>query len=113
MPLYEYECESCGKRTETLQRLDDPPLAECPHCGGRMRKLFSAPAFHLKGSGWYISDYARKGAGKGADTGKQGEKGAAGEPTATPAGAGKPAESASADKPASSSPAASKKNASE
>ena len=61
MPIYEYECRSCGKRTELLQRMDDPPLAACPACGGEVKKLFSAPAVQFKGSGWYVTDYAKKG----------------------------------------------------
>ena len=61
MPIYEYECRNCGKRTELLQRMDDPPLAACPECGGEVRKLFSAPAVQFKGSGWYVTDYAKKG----------------------------------------------------
>lgn len=61
MPLYEYECQSCGRRTEVLQRLDDPPLVACPDCGGPLKKLISAPGFHFKGSGWYVTDYARSG----------------------------------------------------
>lgn len=60
MPLYEYSCESCGRRTEALQRVSDSPLTVCPHCGGALRKLISAPAFQFKGSGWYQTDYARK-----------------------------------------------------
>jgi putative FmdB family regulatory protein len=63
MPIYEYVCESCGRVTEALQRVDDPPLAECGHCGGPLRKLVSAPAFQFKGSGWYVTDYARKSGG--------------------------------------------------
>jgi putative FmdB family regulatory protein len=63
MPLYEYECEACGHRFETIQKFSDPPLERCPKCGGVVRKLQSAPAFHLKGSGWYITDYARKDSG--------------------------------------------------
>ena len=61
MPIYEYECRSCGKRTELLQRMNDPPLAACPECGGEVRKLFSAPAVQFKGTGWYVTDYAKKG----------------------------------------------------
>lgn len=61
MPLYEYECTDCGQLTEALQRLSDPPLTKCPRCGGSMKKLLSAPAFQFKGSGWYVTDYARKG----------------------------------------------------
>lgn len=63
MPIYEYQCQECGQRTEELQRLDDPPLTECRECGGPMRKLVSAPAFQFKGSGWYVTDYADKGGG--------------------------------------------------
>jgi len=75
MPLYEYQCESCGRRTEALQRLDDAPLSECPECKGKLRKLLSAPSFQFKGSGWYLTDYARKGAGgaAGETGGGQGE----------------------------------------
>ena len=60
MPIYEYQCQSCGKRTELLQRMDDPPLATCPECGGEVKKLVSAPAVQFKGSGWYVTDYAGK-----------------------------------------------------
>lgn len=75
MPIYEYECRRCQRRLETMQRLSDPPLTECPECGGELRKLVSAPAFQFKGSGWYVTDYARKGgdaAGKG-EAGKGGD----------------------------------------
>jgi putative FmdB family regulatory protein len=65
MPIYEYVCERCGESTEAIQRLADPPLTECPKCGGRLRKKVSAPAFQFKGSGWYVTDYARKGNGGG------------------------------------------------
>jgi putative FmdB family regulatory protein len=61
MPLYEYECQSCHRRLEKIQKFSDPPLEVCPHCGGRLEKMISSPAFHLKGSGWYATDYARKG----------------------------------------------------
>jgi putative FmdB family regulatory protein len=67
MPLYEYECLNCGKRTEILQRFDDAPLAACPKCGGEVKKLLSAPAVQFKGSGWYVTDYAgKKGGGSSA-----------------------------------------------
>ncbi len=69
MPLYEYECEACGHRFETIRKFSDAPLETCPKCGGAVHKLQSAPAFHLKGSGWYITDYARKDQG-GAASGK-------------------------------------------
>lgn len=60
MPIYEYECLQCGKKTELLQRMDEAPLATCPQCDGEVRKLISAPAVQFKGSGWYVTDYAGK-----------------------------------------------------
>jgi putative FmdB family regulatory protein len=73
MPMYEYECLSCGKRTERLQRFDDPPLATCPSCGGEVKKLISAPAVQFKGSGWYVTDYA-KGSSAGGRSESSGSK---------------------------------------
>ncbi len=62
MPLYEYECESCGVRFELIHRFTDAPPETCRTCGGGpVRRLLSAPAIQFKGSGWYITDYARKG----------------------------------------------------
>ena len=61
MPIYEYVCEKCGQSMEAIQRLADAPLEECPKCGGKLRKKVSAPAFQFKGTGWYVTDYARKG----------------------------------------------------
>jgi putative FmdB family regulatory protein len=58
MPIYEYDCDSCGKRTEAIQRVGERPLRICPRCGGKLKKAFSAPAVHFKGSGWYVTDYA-------------------------------------------------------
>lgn len=61
MPLYEYECESCHHRFERIQKFSDPPIETCPVCGkGPVRKLISSPAIQFKGSGWYITDYAKK-----------------------------------------------------
>jgi putative FmdB family regulatory protein len=60
MPLYEYECEQCGDRFELIRKFSDPPLEACPKCGGPVRKLFSSPAIQFKGSGFYITDYAKK-----------------------------------------------------
>ena len=61
MPLYEYECESCHKRFEKIRKFSDPPLETCTLCGaGPIRKLFSSPAIQFKGSGFYITDYAKK-----------------------------------------------------
>ena len=62
MPLYEYECDACGHRFEIIQKFSDPPADACTSCGsGPVRKLLSSPAIQFKGSGWYITDYARKG----------------------------------------------------
>lgn len=60
MPIYEYECTKCGKTTEAMQKFSDPPLCECSHCHGELRKMISMSTFHLKGSGWYTTDYSGK-----------------------------------------------------
>ena len=60
MPLYEYRCQSCGHLVEVIQKFSDEHLTECPQCKGTLERLFSAPAIQFKGSGWYITDYARK-----------------------------------------------------
>jgi putative FmdB family regulatory protein len=65
MPLYEYQCQSCGQRTEVLQSFADAPRTVCESCGGDLKKLISAPAVQFKGTGWYVTDYAgKKGPGK-------------------------------------------------
>ena len=61
MPLYEYECEACAHRFEVIRRFSDPPVEACTKCGGKVKKLLSSPAIQFKGSGWYVTDYARKG----------------------------------------------------
>ena len=61
MPIYEYECQQCKQVTEAMQKFSDAPLTQCPLCAGQLRKMISQSAFHLKGSGWYVTDYARKG----------------------------------------------------
>ncbi len=60
MPLYEYECTQCGAIEEALQKFSDSPLTACAQCKGKLRKLISSSSFHLKGSGWYVTDYAKK-----------------------------------------------------
>src|SRR5215469_8307460 len=62
MPLYEYQCKKCGHRFERIQKFSDPLVKKCPECGGRVEQLLSAPAVQFKGSGWYVTDYAGKGA---------------------------------------------------
>ena len=61
MPLYEYQCEACGHRFEKIQKFSDAPETTCPKCGGTVHKLMSSPAFQFKGTGWYVTDYAKKG----------------------------------------------------
>ncbi|MBF0117738.1 MAG: zinc ribbon domain-containing protein [Desulfobacterales bacterium] len=60
MPIYEYECTSCGKIEEVFQRFSDTPIVECKQCSGQLQKLISQSSFHLKGSGWYVTDYSKK-----------------------------------------------------
>lgn len=62
MPIYEYECTKCGKLEEVLQHFSDKPLTKCPSCAGKLQKLISQTTFHLKGTGWYATDYANKSA---------------------------------------------------
>ena len=95
MPLYEYVCDDCKRKTDVLQRMKERPLRICPHCGGKLKKAFSAPAIQFKGSGFYITDYAR-----GTNAGKSGEspKAAAESKSAE----SKPAEAAGDAKPSES-----------
>ncbi|HEX5412704.1 MAG TPA: FmdB family zinc ribbon protein [Terriglobia bacterium] len=85
MPLYEYRCEKCGARIEKIQKFSDPPLATCEKCGGDLTRLLSAPAIQFKGSGWYVTDYARK--SKPGETGKSDSKSDGGSAVKPAAGA--------------------------
>src|SRR5215510_6245410 len=62
VPLYEYQCKKCQHRFEKIQKFSDAPVKKCPECGGTVERLLSPPAVQFKGSGWYVTDYARKGA---------------------------------------------------
>jgi putative FmdB family regulatory protein len=74
MPLYEYRCSKCEKKIEVIRKFSDPPLTEHEGCGGTLEQLLSAPAFQLKGTGWYVTDYAKAGAKPSAEAGgKSGE----------------------------------------
>jgi putative FmdB family regulatory protein len=63
VPLYEYQCKKCRHRFEKIRKFSDRPIKKCPECGGPVEQLLSAPAVQFKGEGWYVTDYARKGAG--------------------------------------------------
>ena len=101
MPLYEYECDTCGHRFEVIQKFSDAPLTTCPKCGGAVRKLLSSPAIQFKGSGWYITDYARKNtAGSGTTKEGAGDKDKpAASSSETPAKSDAPAKPAASTKP--------------
>ena len=73
MPIYEYQCKKCGHQTELWQKFSDPPMARCDHCNGKMKKLISQSTFHLKGSGWYVTDYASKSDANSASSTNTGE----------------------------------------
>jgi putative FmdB family regulatory protein len=60
MPIYEYECDACGQISEEIQKFSDLPLTTCKHCQGNLHKLISHSAFHLKGGGWYVSEYGNR-----------------------------------------------------
>lgn len=62
MPLYEYQCKKCGHRFEKIQKFSDKPIKKCPECGGAVEQMITAPAVQFKGSGWYVTDYAKKSA---------------------------------------------------
>lgn len=70
MPIYEYRCLDCSHEFERMQKFSDPPVEACPTCAGAVQKLISRSAFHLKGDGWYVTDYARKGSQNGTSSPK-------------------------------------------
>ena len=74
MPLYEYRCLKCKRHTDKIENLNGPHLKKCPHCGGKVESVITAPAIQFKGSGWYVTDYGKK--TSGGDSGKsESEKG--------------------------------------
>jgi len=76
MPLYEYQCKKCGHRFEKIQKFSDKMVKKCPECGGPVEQMISAPAVQFKGSGWYVTDYAKKSSspGSGGDSGSKDKK---------------------------------------
>ncbi len=84
MPIYEYECSECGQIEEAFQKMSDPPLSKCKHCQGSLHKILSQSSFHLKGSGWYVTDYGGR-KSDGSSAGKSSQKEAASSCTKKPA----------------------------
>jgi putative FmdB family regulatory protein len=75
MPIYEYECKKCRHRFEKIQKFSDPHVKKCPECGGPLEQVVTAPAVQFKGSGWYVTDYAKKSGAIGSSSGNDGAKG--------------------------------------
>ena len=75
MPNYEYLCKKCGHRFEQIRKFSDKQLRKCPECGGVIEQVISAPAVQFKGSGWYVTDYPKKGAGSGASSASSSSEG--------------------------------------
>jgi putative FmdB family regulatory protein len=74
VPLYEYQCTKCRRKTEKIESVSGPHLKKCPHCGGKVERLLAAPAIQFKGAGWYVTDYAgKKGAGAESNSSEKGE----------------------------------------
>ena len=93
MPIYEYRCSKCGEVFEALQKFSDKPLTRCKFCQGRVERLISSSSFQLKGSGWYLTDYARKSSSGGGDS-----KDSTAKPSETKSSDSKPAPAASPSK---------------
>ncbi len=108
MPLYEYECQQCHRRTEKRQKFSDPEITECPHCGGPLERVISAPAIAFKGGGWYADGYGNAKPKSAGGEGKGGEAKGSDAPAAA-AGAkseGNSATSSSGEAGSTASPAA-------
>jgi putative FmdB family regulatory protein len=85
VPLYEYECTKCHRRTEKIERASGPHLKKCPHCGGKVEQVLAPPAIQFKGSGWYVTDYAGKKSATGNSTPADGGSESSKESTKEPA----------------------------
>jgi putative FmdB family regulatory protein len=91
MPLYEYECTTCHKHTEKIQKFSDPEITVCPHCGGKLERVLSAPAISFKGGGWYADGYGNAKPKASGDSSAAPATPAASTPATTPAAAPAPA----------------------
>ena len=98
MPLYEYECDACHHRFEVIQKYSDPPIGTCPKCGSPVQKLLSSPAIQFKGSGWYITDYARAGKSDAGQSSSRGDSSKSNETKSESGGESKSGESKSETK---------------
>lgn len=114
MPMYEYQCAQCGRRTEKRQKFSDAPLTECPHCGGPLTKVISAPAVQFKGGGWYADGYGSKkpAAGGSAEGGSSSAKAESGSSAAKSEGSGSATSDAGKSSAAASSDSSSSSAAS-
>jgi putative FmdB family regulatory protein len=101
MPIYEYRCEHCGD-FEEMQRITDPPLTKCPRCRRKVRRLISSTSFQLKGSGWYVTDYARAGSNNRSDKKSEKSEGSSTSETTSEKKSEAKSETKSETKPASS-----------
>ena len=100
MPIYEYQCADCGEVEEALQAISDKPLTTCKRCSGKLHKIISQSTFHLKGSGWYVTDYTRRKGKASESSGKKGETDAASKKSVQAStGANKTAKSAKSESP--------------
>lgn len=106
MPLYEYRCKQCGHQFEKIQSFSAPEEKECPLCKGEVERLISAPAIQFKGAGWYVTDYAGKGASKSANS--SASKESSGDQPASGASESKPAASSDNTGAAASKPSSAK-----
>jgi putative FmdB family regulatory protein len=99
MPLYEYECKKCGHRFEKIQKFSDKMVKKCPECGGQVEQMISAPAVQFKGTGWYVTDYAKK----SSSPGSSGDSSSKDKKDDKPKSDGSPKESSSKDSSAKES----------
>lgn len=100
MPLYEYQCKKCHHTFEKIQKFSDPLVKDCPKCGGAVEQLLSAPAIQFKGTGWYVTDYARRSGSSGGNgkSGKAAESGGESKPSDSKASESKASETKPAKK---------------
>ena len=109
MPIYEYRCQDCNHEFERMQKFSDPPIGVCPTCSGSVQKLISRSAFHLKGSGWYVTDYGRNGGEKSESSEKSTTESTTGDKSTSEKSDGK---AATASTPSESSSESAKKKSS-